>query len=82
MPTYEYTCKYCNGDFEIFHSITQPPLTKCPECRRKGLERRIGRGAGVIFKGSGFYETDYKRRREDAPKDSRDTPKEKSKECS
>ena len=73
MPTYDYTCRYCSEDFEIFHSITQRPLQKCPKCKRRGLKRRIGSGAGLIFKGTGFYETDYKRRREDRPKESVDT---------
>lgn len=63
MPTYEYECKSCGHRFEIFQSITASPLRKCPECSTLALRRVIGPGAGIIFKGSGFYETDYKRSR-------------------
>jgi len=59
MPTYEYECKKCKRTFDLFQSITAKPLQKCPTC--KGSVRRlIGRGAGIIFKGSGFYQTDYR----------------------
>lgn len=61
MPTYEYQCNDCEHIFEKFQSITAKPLKKCPECNGK-VERLIGGGAGIIFKGSGFYETDYKRK--------------------
>ena len=61
MPTYDYACRNCGHEFEIFQNITAQPLKKCPACRRQGLQRLIGAGAGIIFKGSGFYETDYKR---------------------
>ena len=61
MPTYEYQCKKCDYVFEQFQSIKDAPLKKCPKC--KGAVRRlIGTGAGIIFKGSGFYETDYKKK--------------------
>lgn len=60
MPTYEYRCDNCGHEFEHFQSITARPLRKCPECGRNSLNRLIGTGAGVIFKGSGFYETDYR----------------------
>lgn len=60
MPTYEYRCKACEHQFEEFQSMSARPLRKCPECGRPRLERLIGPGAGVIFKGSGFYETDYR----------------------
>lgn len=60
MPTYEYRCTKCAHEFEEFQSITAKPLTKCPKCKGK-IERLLGTGAGIIFKGSGFYETDYKR---------------------
>ncbi len=62
MPTYEYSCDHCSRDIEIFHSITAPRVSICPECEKPGLKRRISGGAGLIFKGSGFYETDYKRK--------------------
>ena len=59
MPTYEYECKKCKRIFDLFQSITAKPLQRCPSC--KGSVRRlIGRGAGIIFKGSGFYQTDYR----------------------
>jgi putative FmdB family regulatory protein len=61
MPTYEYRCRKCGHEFEDFKSMSAPPLTKCPKCKGK-VDRLIGRGAGIIFKGSGFYETDYKRK--------------------
>ncbi|OPX25327.1 MAG: hypothetical protein B1H04_00040 [Planctomycetales bacterium 4484_123] len=61
MPTYEYECQYCGHHFERFQSITAGTLRKCPACGRLGLRRLLGTGAGVIFKGSGFYETDYRR---------------------
>ena len=61
MPTYDYECKRCDHQFEEFQSITAKPLRKCPACGRMGLRRLIGAGAGIIFKGSGFYATDYKK---------------------
>ena len=60
MPTYEYLCDNCGHDFEKFQSITARPLKKCPDCGKNQLKRLIGTGAGVIFRGSGFYETDYR----------------------
>ena len=60
MPTYEYLCEHCGGEFEQFQSITAKALRKCPGCGRNGLKRLIGSGACIIFKGSGFYETDYR----------------------
>ncbi len=60
MPTYDYLCDSCGHKFEKFQSITARPLRKCPECGKNQLKRLIGTGAGIIFKGSGFYETDYR----------------------
>ena len=60
MPTYEYECAGCGHQFEEFQSITANPLKKCPECGKNQLQRLIGTGAGIIFKGSGFYQTDYR----------------------
>lgn len=60
MPTYDYQCQACKHAFEEFQSITAPTLRKCPKCGKNKLVRLIGTGAGVIFKGSGFYETDYR----------------------
>ncbi|MHC4476340.1 MAG: FmdB family zinc ribbon protein [Planctomycetota bacterium] len=60
MPTYEYMCEDCGYEFELFQSITARPIRKCPKCAKAGAKRLIGAGAGIIFKGSGFYETDYR----------------------
>jgi putative FmdB family regulatory protein len=60
MPTYDYVCDACEHEFEQFQSITADPLRKCPECGRLKLRRRIGPGAAILFKGSGFYQTDYR----------------------
>ena len=60
MPTYDYVCQACHHEMEAFQSMTAKPLRKCPECGKLKLKRLIGTGAGVIFKGSGFYETDYR----------------------
>jgi putative FmdB family regulatory protein len=60
MPTYEYRCEACRHEFEHFQSIKSPRLKVCPKCGKKKLNRLIGTGGGVIFKGSGFYATDYR----------------------
>ena len=60
MPTYEYICGNCGYEFEHFQSMKAKSLRKCPKCSKNKLKRLIGAGAGVIFKGSGFYETDYR----------------------
>lgn len=60
MPTYDYECTKCGHTFEAFQRITDKPLSRCPECKGS-LRRVIAGGMGVIFKGSGFYTTDYKR---------------------
>lgn len=60
MPTYDYRCNACGHEFEAFQSITAPVMRKCPACGKPKLERLIGAGAGIIFKGGGFYETDYR----------------------
>ena len=60
MPTYDYECESCGHQFEQFQSITARPTKKCPECGKMKLQRLIGAGAGIIFKGSGFYQTDYR----------------------
>jgi len=62
VPTYDYACKRCGHTFEHFQSISDKLLRTCPECKRRSLERLFGTGIGVVFKGSGFYETDYKRK--------------------
>ena len=63
MPTYEYACPKCQHSFEAFQSMNDAPLTKCPKCGKRGVKRLIGGGAGLIFKGTGFYITDYKNKK-------------------
>lgn len=60
MPTYEYECAACHHHFERYQAMTEAPVKKCPACGKQRVERLIAGGAGIIFKGSGFYETDYK----------------------
>ncbi len=88
MPTYEYFCKNqdCNHEFEVFQSMKDDSLTDCPTCEQPTLQRKIGLGAGIIFKGSGFYETDYKKSPQENKKNDSssteakaDTPKTESK---
>ena len=60
MPTYDYLCDACGHEFELFQSISAPIKRKCPECSTLKLRRLFGSGAAVVFKGSGFYQTDYR----------------------
>jgi putative FmdB family regulatory protein len=60
MPTYEYVCNACQHQLEEFQSMSEKPLKKCPKCGKRRLRRLFGTGAAVIFKGSGFYQTDYR----------------------
>jgi putative FmdB family regulatory protein len=69
MPTYDYKCSNCNHTFEYFQPMSAAPLTECPECKGN-LKRIIGTGSGPIFKGSGFYQTDYKGKSENSKKSS------------
>ena len=88
MPTYEYECDACGAKFELFQSMTAKPIRKCPECGKRRVRRLIGAGAGVIFKGSGFYQTDYrsdsyhkdakKEKSASTPKPAKDSAKTKS----
>jgi putative FmdB family regulatory protein len=79
MPTYDYVCDACDHKFELFQSITEPVKKKCPECKKPKLRRLFGTGAALMFKGSGFYKTDYrsegykKRASEDKPASSSDS---------
>ena len=61
MPTYDYKCATCDHRFEAFQSITEPPVSVCPHCGGNQVERLISPGGGLIFKGSGFYITDYRK---------------------
>ncbi|TWT55129.1 Zinc ribbon domain protein [Rubripirellula amarantea] len=60
MPTYDYECEGCGHKFEEFQGINDPVLKKCPECKKNKLQRLFGTGAAIVFKGSGFYQTDYR----------------------
>lgn len=66
MPTYEYRCKCCGRRFDVFHNMNDTTARTCPECGEEA-ERMIGTGSGIIFKGSGFYATDYARGRDSCP---------------
>ena len=60
MPTYEYVCESCGHEFEEMQSFKADPLKVCPKCKQEALRRLFGTGAAILFKGSGFYETDYR----------------------
>ncbi|NOX57107.1 MAG: zinc ribbon domain-containing protein [Planctomycetes bacterium] len=60
MPTYDYVCRECDHQWELFQPMKANPIRKCPECGRLAAKRLIGTGAGIIFRGSGFYQTDYR----------------------
>lgn len=61
MPTYEYRCAACGHEFERFQKMSDPPVRTCPECKKRKAERRISSGGGLLFKGPGFYATDYRK---------------------
>jgi putative FmdB family regulatory protein len=89
MPTYQYECGKCGHRFELFQAMSDPPRKRCPKCRGK-VRRLIGAGAGMIFKGSGFYSTDYrsesykeqKKKESGTPPKAKDEPKPKASEGS
>jgi len=60
MPTYDYKCNHCDHSFELFQHMTEKPVKKCPACGKLKAQRVIGSGGAIIFKGSGFYQTDYR----------------------
>lgn len=60
MPTYDYVCQACGHRLEVFQSMSESPKRKCPACGKSKLQRQIGAGAAILFKGSGFYQTDYR----------------------
>lgn len=74
MPTYDYQCEKCGHKFEHFQKMSDELLKKCPKCGKK-IHRLIGGGSGIIFKGTGFYETDYKKKTPSKTGDSCSTPK-------
>ena len=86
MPTYDYVCKSCDHAWELFQSIKANPIRKCPECGKLRAKRIIGPGAAILFKGSGFYQTDYRsdsyRKDAAADKKSRESSDGKSKSTS
>ena len=73
MPTYEYVCQKCGHEFELFQSMLDQPIKRCPACKKLGAKRMVGKGAGLIFKGTGFYITDYKNK-DSAAKEKRKAP--------
>lgn len=75
MPTYQYHCDACKHNFEEFQAITAKPITKCTKCKKSSVRRVITGGAGLIFKGTGFYQTDYRSKnyQESASKDKKET---------
>src|SRR5438477_9359377 len=79
MPTYDYSCDACKHEFEVFEPITAQPQKKCPKCKKNKLRRHFGAGGGLIFKGSGFYSTDY---RSDSYKKAAESEKPKTDESS
>ncbi len=60
MPTYDYVCQACGHEFELFQQMSDPVKRKCPACTEQKLRRRVGSGAGILFRGGGFHETDYR----------------------
>jgi len=75
MPTYEYRCRKCGHRFEEIQSMKAAPLVLCPSCKTENLVRVIGSGGGMIFKGSGFYQTDYKNTKSDSSSPGAKSPK-------
>jgi putative FmdB family regulatory protein len=79
MPTYDYECDACQHTWELFQKITEDPVKSCPECKKRKARRLFGTGAAIVFKGSGFYETDY---RSDSYKKGADKDKKSSSDSS
>ena len=75
MPTYDYACTKCGHEWEAFQSMKDEPLKSCPDCKKRSAKRMIGSGAGLIFKGTGFYITDYKNKPSGGDKAKSDSPK-------
>ncbi len=80
MPTYAYRCKNCQHEFEELQKMSEAPLIRCPVCGKDTLVRMISGGAGLVFKGSGFYGTDYKKSSSSDSAEKKTAPKEKAKE--
>lgn len=75
MPTYDYSCAKCGHEWEVFQSMKDEPLKTCPDCKKRSAKRMVGGGAGLIFKGSGFYITDYKNKPASGDKPKSESPK-------
>jgi putative FmdB family regulatory protein len=73
MPHYDYRCQACSHEFEVFQQMSADPLRKCPECGKLRLERLLGGGGGILFRGQGFYQTDYKKSGSSGPACGKDT---------
>ena len=80
MPTYDYICNECKKTFEYFQSMSANPITDCPECKKRSLRRIISGGTGLIFKGSGYYLTDYKDKKTKKSSDEKDNKVNKKEE--
>ena len=79
MPTYDYICNNCEKMYEYFQSMSDAPKKECPECKKNSLRRVISGGTGLIFKGSGYYLTDYKKKKTQSSKDKKSNKKKKTK---
>ena len=79
MPTYDYICNDCEKMYEYFQSMSDAPITKCPECKKNSLRRVISGGTGLIFKGSGYYLTDYKNKKTQSSENKKSNKKKKDK---
>ncbi len=77
MPTYDYICNDCEKVYEYFQSMSDDPIKKCPECKKNSLRRVISGGTGLIFKGSGYYLTDYKNKKTQSSKNKKSIMKKK-----
>ena len=77
MPTYDYICNDCEKMYEYFQSMSDAPIKECPECKKKSLRRVISGGTGLIFKGSGYYLTDYKNKKTQSSEDKKSNKKKK-----
>ena len=79
MPTYDYICNDCEKIYEYFQSMSDAPIRECPECKKNSLRRVISGGTGLIFKGSGYYLTDYKNKKTQSSEDKKSNKKKKAK---
>ena len=78
MPTYDYQCQDCGHNWELFQSMNDLPVKACPKCKKRKAKRLLGLGAGIIFKGTGFYETDYKNKKPEKKESGSESSSEKN----